>query len=35
MKKLSEVKLSQEFIDKVADKVNYTGNTLPPECCYY
>jgi hypothetical protein len=36
MKKLSEVKLPQEFMDKVADKVNYTsGNSLPPECYYY
>lgn len=35
MKKLSEVKLPQEFMDKVADKVNYTsGNSLPPECYY-
>ena len=36
MKKLSEVKLPQEFMDEVANKVNYaSGSTLPPECYYY
>lgn len=35
MKKLSEVQFSQKFIDEVTDKVNTSGNTLPPECYYY
>jgi len=36
MKKLSEVKLPQEVMDEIANKVNYTsGNILPPECYYY
>ena len=36
MKKLSEVKLPQEFVNKITENVNYTsGNTLPPECYYY
>lgn len=35
MKKLSEVKLSQEFVNKIAKNVNYTpDSTLPPECYY-
>lgn len=35
MKKLSEVKLPQEVIGKVAKNVNYTpDSTLPPECYY-
>ena len=35
MKKLSEVKLPQEVINKIAKNVNYTpDSTLHPECCY-
>lgn len=35
MKKLSEVKLPQEVINKVDKNVNYTpDSTLPPECYY-
>lgn len=35
MKKLSEVKLPQEVINKISKNVNYTpDSTLPPECYY-
>lgn len=35
MKKLSKVKLPQEFIDEITENVNYTpDSTLPPECYY-
>ena len=35
MKKLSEVKLPQEFVNKITENVNYTpGSTLPPGCYY-
>ncbi len=35
MKKLSEVKLPEDFYKKIADNVNITPDTtLPPECYY-